>query len=92
MISMLKECNAVFTDSGGLQKEAYFFKKRCIILRDETEWGELVENGYNILASSTKEKILEAEKALRGDSVNNWDSSLYGDGHAGEKIVDALIS
>ena len=92
MISMLKVCNAVFTDSGGLQKEAYFFKKRCIILRDETEWGELVENGYNILASSTKEKILEAEKALRGDSVNNWDSSLYGDGHAGEKIVDALIS
>tara|TARA_Y100000294_G_C8385692_1_gene268615 strand:- start:109 stop:666 length:558 start_codon:yes stop_codon:yes gene_type:complete len=91
ILSMLKECKAVFTDSGGIQKEAYFLKKLCVTLRKETEWVELVEHGYNFLAGSTRENILQAEASLNG-YTNEWDLSLYGDGHAGEKIVDALMS
>ena len=91
MLSMLRECKAVFTDSGGLQKEAYFFKKFCVTLRKETEWVELVEHGYSFLAGSTKERMLEAEASLNGCTVE-WDSSLYGDGYAGEKIVKCLAS
>jgi UDP-GlcNAc3NAcA epimerase len=91
MLSMLKECKAIFTDSGGLQKEAYFLNKMCITLRKETEWVELVEGGYNILAGSTKEVILKAEASLNG-YTNEWDLSLYGDGNAGEKIVNILMS
>ena len=47
MVSLLKNCSIVMTDSGGLQKEAYFFNKYCLTLRYETEWVELVENGFN---------------------------------------------
>ena len=48
MIYLIEHCRLVMTDSGGLQKEAYFFKKPCVTLRDETEWVELVENGFNL--------------------------------------------
>ena len=52
------------TDSGGLQKEAYFFEKQCITLRDETEWVELVECGANRLVGADKEKIVSSYKLL----------------------------
>ena len=58
MVWMLKHCRLVMTDSGGLQKEAYFFDKYCITLRDETEWVELVKHGYNFLAGDDKGKII----------------------------------
>jgi len=60
MVWLITNCSLVMTDSGGLQKEAYFFKKQCITLRDETEWIELVENNYNILVGANKNKILDA--------------------------------
>lgn len=56
MVWLIDNCDFVMTDSGGLQKEAYFFEKKCITLRDETEWVELVECGANILVGADKEK------------------------------------
>jgi len=91
MMELLKNCKAVFTDSGGLQKEAYFFKKLCITLREETEWVELVENGFNFLTGAGKKTILTAEKDFLNHKVN-WNKSLYGNGNAGEKIVDILAA
>lgn len=86
---LLENCQKVLTDSGGLQKEAYFFKKPCLVLREETEWEELVENGYAIICGSKKEKILNAFYSFRfaTDSV----SGLYGDGNASKIIVEELL-
>ncbi len=91
MIHLLKHCNLVLTDSGGLQKEAFFFRKPCITLREETEWVELTENGYNILAGSSQQRILEAVNNFSNQNIN-WDMKLYGDGDAGNKIVALLMN
>ena len=89
MLYLLNNCRAVFTDSGGVQKEAYFFEKPCVILRQQTEWTELVDNGFSTLTGADCQKILEAEQQL---SLLNDDYSLklYGDGNAGEKIVEFI--
>lgn len=89
MIELLKNCSLVMTDSGGLQKEAFFFGKFCITMRDQTEWVELVENGFNIITGASKSKILNAYK----DSINkyaNFSIDLYGGGKAAQNIVKAL--
>ena len=90
MLEMLAKCDAVFTDSGGLQKEAFFMKKICVTLRDETEWVELVEHGFNFLTGASRKSIADAEQYLRLAEVD-WSLNLYGDGHAGEKIVDTIL-
>lgn len=90
MICLLERCLAVFTDSGGVQKEAYFFQKQCITLRDETEWIELVENGFNQLVGAEKTKILQAEQNLKLIK-KDFSQQLYGDGKAGEKIINILL-
>ena len=90
MIYLLEDCLLVMTDSGGLQKEAFFFKKPCITMRDETEWVELVEHGVNSLTGAEAENIYDAFKtAIETDLKFNIE--LYGDGKAGERIVDFLI-
>jgi UDP-GlcNAc3NAcA epimerase len=58
MVDLLKNCEMVMTDSGGLQKEAYFFQKKCLTLRDETEWLELVQNGFNKLVGADRNYII----------------------------------
>lgn len=91
MIHLLKNCQFVMTDSGGLQKEAFFFGKLCLTLRDETEWVELVENSFNIIVGSNQEKIIIGAEKLK--TVNpNFDKDLYGQGKAGENIVNAIIN
>ena len=60
MIVLIKNCEMVITDSGGVQKEAFFFGKHCITMREQTEWVELVENGFNTLTGSDAEKIVTA--------------------------------
>ncbi len=92
MVWLLERCQAVLTDSGGLQKEAYFFRKPCVILRNETEWVELVECGSGCLAGTEEKRILECFHAMLSESASMQWTSLYGDGDAGLKIVDALIS
>ena len=62
MICLLDNCQAVFTDSGGVQKEAYFFHKPCITLRDETEWVELISLGHNTIVGASHSAIIAAEK------------------------------
>lgn len=89
MISLLDQCKGVFTDSGGVQKEAYFFEKPCITLRDETEWVELVKHGFNVLVGAEYKKIIQAEKNILFFN-KKWDKKLYGIGNAGGKIIDIL--
>ncbi len=79
----------VMTDSGGLQKEAFFFKKPCITMRDETEWVELVEHGFNSLAGAEAENMYHAYRANIEKDLD-FNIELYGDGKAGERIVDFL--
>ena len=89
MISLLKNCRMVMTDSGGLQKEAYFFSKPCITLRTETEWVELVNSGVNKLGGYKKENILDAYNEFSDFSVN-FPENLYGNGEASQKIIQFL--
>ncbi|MGB9858148.1 MAG: UDP-N-acetyl glucosamine 2-epimerase, partial [Dictyoglomaceae bacterium] len=71
MIKLEKNARAIFTDSGGVQKEAFWLKVPCITLRDETEWIETVRFGWNRLVGTDTEKILEAEKNIKeGDNLN----------------------
>ncbi|MEQ9186403.1 MAG: UDP-N-acetylglucosamine 2-epimerase (non-hydrolyzing) [Cryomorphaceae bacterium] len=89
MIELLKAASMVMTDSGGLQKEAYFFQNPCITMRDETEWTELVSNGYNITVGASAERILSAYSEMKGLKMN-FSQDLYGGGKAAAAIADAL--
>lgn len=89
MIELLKAASMVMTDSGGLQKEAYFFSNPCVTLRDETEWVELVENGFNLLAGANKDNILAAYEKMK-TAKPDFSLQLYGGGHACKAIADAL--
>lgn len=90
MILLEKNAKLILTDSGGVQKEAYFFQKPCVILRPETEWVELVENGAAILTDVDPDKILEATRALLQRKINF--PEIFGDGHAAEFICSKMIS
>ncbi len=90
MVWLLDNSDLVITDSGGLQKEAFFFKKPCITLRDETEWIELIENAFNVLAGADKEKILDVYKNFKFN--NNFNVDLYGNGRASENIVKEMLN
>ncbi|MEM5557234.1 UDP-N-acetylglucosamine 2-epimerase (non-hydrolyzing) [Aliarcobacter cryaerophilus] len=91
MVWLIDNCDFVMTDSGGLQKEAYFFEKQCITLRDETEWVELVDCGANTLVGADKEKIIEAYKNNSEFNKENSELDLYGGGKASENIIKELI-
>ncbi|MEZ4972152.1 MAG: UDP-N-acetylglucosamine 2-epimerase (non-hydrolyzing) [Cyclobacteriaceae bacterium] len=91
MLSLLEHCDLVMTDSGGLQKEAYFFSKYCLTLRDQTEWVELIEAGVNSLVGANPDRILsEFEKAKQ--KLVTHKTQLYGDGTAAQKIAQKLGS
>jgi UDP-GlcNAc3NAcA epimerase len=90
MIRLIKNSSLVITDSGGLQKEAFFFSKNCVTLRDETEWVELVEYGFNQLAGAHTNNIIAAFETMRRKQ-NDFSVNLYGNGDAADKIA-ALIN
>lgn len=90
MVWLIDNCDLVMTDSGGLQKEAYFFEKPCITLRDETEWIELVECGANVLVGADKKKILKAYKSSSTFNLSSFSLDLYGAGKASENIIKEL--
>lgn len=92
MVWLLKNCELVMTDSGGLQKEAYFFEKYCVTMRDETEWVELVEKGFNVLAGSEPTRIISSVNVMISKNKEGFENRLYGNGDAGEKILDTLLS
>lgn len=91
MIQLEVNSDLVFTDSGGVQKEAYFAGVPCVTLRDETEWVETVKAGVNFLCGADTEAIVEGFKRALTVDVRLADG-LFGDGHAAEKIVDSLLS
>lgn len=90
MIALEKNALMVMTDSGGVQKEAFFFKKRCIILRPETEWVELLENGTALVADANEKKILEAFAHFRKATDIQF-PTIFGDGKAAEFICTEMI-
>ena len=90
MIYLLKNCKMVATDSGGLQKEAYFFQKGCITLRQETEWVELIQHGFNKIVGSDKTQIIENAEFMLNKTDFPFDLNLYGNGRAGEAVVKAI--
>ena len=87
MILLESRARFILTDSGGVQKEAYFVHVPCITLRDETEWTETLENGCNILAGAQPDRILAAVE--RCAQAGPW-TARYGDGNAGMRILEAL--
>ncbi|MCF8714886.1 UDP-N-acetylglucosamine 2-epimerase (non-hydrolyzing) [Joostella atrarenae] len=89
MVYLLDKTKLVITDSGGLQKEAFFFNTPCVTLRDETEWVELIENNVNILAGSNSKKIKDAIGILSQRELV-FNINLYGNGLAAKNIVDTL--
>jgi UDP-GlcNAc3NAcA epimerase len=93
MIWLLDNCSLVMTDSGGLQKEAYFFNKFCITLRDETEWVELVEIRMNRVVGSDKKRIIDVFKDYLSRLLTDYDCfpNLYGNGKASQKIIRELL-
>lgn len=91
MIALEKKCDMVITDSGGVQKEAYFHKKPCVILRDETEWVEIVEQKTGVLVGAVESQILMGVSALMKKRNNLVFPSLFGDGNAANWIVDKIF-
>jgi UDP-GlcNAc3NAcA epimerase len=90
MISLEKNCKLIMTDSGGLQKEAFYFKKPCVILRSETEWTELVDCGSAILADADEKKIQDAYDHFERKK-NLVFPDCYGDGKAAEFICTEIV-
>lgn len=90
MIVLEKNAAAVVTDSGGVQKEAFFFAVPCITTRDETEWVETVETGWNVLVGSDEERIAAAVDGIAGRQARV--AYPYGRGNAAELILDVVLS
>jgi UDP-GlcNAc3NAcA epimerase len=90
MLQLISNAHLIMTDSGGLQKEAYFFNKYCITFRDETEWVELVENGYNQVVGASSEKIIAAFTNSY-NKVFHKSEELYGAGKAAEIICEEIM-
>jgi len=89
IIRLEKNARVVMTDSGGVQKEAFFYGTPCVILRSETEWVEIVDAGAGILADADYERIMEAYRLLSEHHVHF--PPLFGDAHASEKILSEII-
>ena len=90
ILKLESTASLILTDSGGMQKEAFFQQVPCVTLRSETEWIELLPGGHNRLARPMTESISEkAEEALSADP--DWSVDLYGDGHSSETIAQAII-
>jgi UDP-N-acetylglucosamine 2-epimerase len=90
MLVLEENARLILTDSGGMQKEAYFFSVPCITLRPETEWVETVEAGWNVVAGADTSAIVDSyQKAINSPPTNR--PNMYGDGAASSEVVRYLI-
>jgi UDP-GlcNAc3NAcA epimerase len=92
MIRLEQSCSMVFTDSGGVQKEAFFFQKPCVILRPETEWVELVDNGNAVLTGAESAKIIASYEHFLKNMSQLTFPDIYGNGNAAEEICRILLN
>lgn len=90
MLTLEKNCSMVFTDSGGVQKEAFFLHKPCVVMRAETEWTELVECGNSILAEADAKRIKDAFIQLKNKKDFSY-PPIFGDGKASEFICKEIL-
>jgi UDP-N-acetylglucosamine 2-epimerase len=88
MLMLEQNARMVLTDSGGMQKEAYFFEVPCVTLRPETEWTETVEAGWNVVAGTDPANIRRVVKSTQWPSTKP--PRVFGDGRAAARIVSAL--
>ena len=91
ILQWLKEVDEVWTDSGGLQKEAFFMKRPALILRDSTEWTELVASGFATLCANPDALPAAHLKLQQSQRALDYDLPLYGDGRAAQKMVNSLV-
>ncbi|GAB6168152.1 UDP-N-acetylglucosamine 2-epimerase (non-hydrolyzing) [Clostridium carnis] len=87
MLMLEENSKKIVTDSGGVQKEAYFVSKPCITMRDETEWVETVENGWNVIVGTDKNKILDA---IKNFTPKDEKPNIFGDGNAAVKVKELI--
>lgn len=87
MLMLEENSKMIVTDSGGVQKEAYFMGKPCITMRDETEWVETVECGWNVVVGTDKNKILDN---IRNFKPTSMQQAIFGDGNAAQKILNII--
>ena len=90
MIVLESSAKVIITDSGGVQKESYFFKTPSVIPRKETEWVELTNSGWNVLTGADKDKIVEAVLRLFNENINREWKSFYGNGDSSYKIAGII--
>ncbi len=92
MVALEKNAKVIITDSGGVQKEGFFFGTPCVIPREETEWVELVDSGFNKLAGINAEKIFKLCKELFFSRIETQKNlpEFYGNGSASDKIVSII--
>ncbi len=90
MIELERNASLIMTDSGGVQKESYFFKKPCIILRPETEWVEIVKAGSAILADANYDNIMKAWSHFKTSRPKEF-PNIFGDGKAAEFILETML-
>jgi UDP-GlcNAc3NAcA epimerase len=92
MLMLEKNARVVVTDSGGVQKEAFFYRVPCVTVRDQTEWVELVEQGWNkVISPTNSSRVVETVQLAMELAAQPWDCP-YGDGHAANEIVKRLCA
>jgi len=90
MLLLMSNAKKILTDSGGIQKEAYILKRPCITLRENTEWVETIEDGFNVLTGADKNKIISAVLDNKADLSSN--RNRFGNGDAAERIISRISS